>query len=73
MNIEEKITKQKKSWLCKLGFHKFEEVTETVGYIDCGKSILKHEESWVECTRAGCNKASGFKRSKWVTFKKKEE
>ncbi len=66
------LRKSKRSWLCKMGFHKFKTVTETNGYIDCGEVILRNEETQIICTRDGCNKTNGRKDSKWVKFKKKD-
>lgn len=64
--------KKKKSLLCKLGLHHFKEFTETVGYIDFGDTVIKHEESWIGCTREGCNVIKEKRKGNWVEFKKME-
>ena len=63
---------KKKSLLCRLGLHRFEEFTETIGFIDCGDSILKNEVSWIRCIREGCNRTRENKKGKWVEFKRME-
>lgn len=63
----------RKSWWCKLGFHKFEEITETDGYVDLGDVILRNEQTKITCTRSGCNKVIRLEEDRWIEFKKKSE
>ena len=66
------IKRKKRHSLCIIGFHKFEIVTRTNGYIDVGEVILRHEETQLICTRDNCNKTKGHKNYKWKEFKNSE-